>query len=289
MWNNNYSNNNFNNYQSMDVGGGSNFGGGISGGGGGFIQDQPRGTSGSGTPISGSQDKKNTNRTHSLIPVTVAQLLKATEDQGDTYQISGREVYQITFVGVIRSVTESAAYTQYAVDDMTESPISVRRWVDSEETANDRNRKSDCREDTYVRVVGHLRALQGVRYVMAINIQPIEDCNEITYHILEVIHSHLLQTKGPAIPTTEHKNTSNVIQTDFAGGNEIKSLSGLQQQVYSCISASNADQGHSIREISQRLRGISENEIRNATEFLSKEGHIYSTIDDDHFKSTYSS
>lgn len=51
------------------------------------------------------------------------------------------------------------------------------------------------REDTYVRVIGHLRALQGVRYVMAINIQPIEDCNEITYHILEVIHSHLLQNK----------------------------------------------------------------------------------------------
>ncbi|EDV19884.1 uncharacterized protein TRIADDRAFT_32825, partial [Trichoplax adhaerens] len=131
-----------------------------------------------------------------LIPVTVAQLLKATEDQGDTYQISGREVYQITFVGVIRSVTESAAYTQYAVDDMTKSPISVRRWVDSEVSCN---MYSTLADDTYVRVVGHLRALQGVRYVMAINIQPIEDCNEITYHILEVIHSHLLQTKGPAI------------------------------------------------------------------------------------------
>lgn len=35
------------------------------------------------------------NRVQSLIPVTVAQMLKAREDQGDTYQISGRDVYQV--------------------------------------------------------------------------------------------------------------------------------------------------------------------------------------------------
>lgn len=31
---------------------------------------------------------------------------------------------------------------------------------------------------------------------------------------------------------------------------------------------------------------VSEAEIRNAIDFLSSEGHLYSTIDEDHFKAT---
>ena len=33
-------------------------------------------------------------------------------------------------------------------------------------------------------------------------------------------------------------------------------------------------------------QGVSEADVRNAIDFLANEGHLYSTIDDEHFKST---
>ena len=33
-------------------------------------------------------------------------------------------------------------------------------------------------------------------------------------------------------------------------------------------------------------QGISEADVKNAIDFLANEGHLYSTIDDEHFKST---
>ena len=41
-----------------------------------------------------------------------------------------------------------------------------------------------------------------------------------------------------------------------------------------------------LRNVSKHLKGVPEKAIRDAIEFLSGEGHIYSTIDDDHFKAT---
>ncbi len=41
-----------------------------------------------------------------------------------------------------------------------------------------------------------------------------------------------------------------------------------------------------ISDICDYLKSFSENKIKEALEFLSNEGHIYSTVDDEHFKSS---
>lgn len=46
------------------------------------------------------------------------------------------------------------------------------------------------RENTYVRVRGTVRSFAGKKSIVAFKISPITDMNEMTYHILEVIHSH---------------------------------------------------------------------------------------------------
>ena len=51
------------------------------------------------------------------------------------------------------------------------------------------------REDTYVRVAGYIKSFQETRSVIAFNITPIRDFNELTYHLLDVIHSHLAISK----------------------------------------------------------------------------------------------
>ena len=52
------------------------------------------------------------------------------------------------------------------------------------------------RENTYVRVFGNIRSFQNQRSLVAFKITPILDMNELTTHLLEVVHSHLWWTKS---------------------------------------------------------------------------------------------
>ena len=63
------------------------------------------------------------------------------------------------------------------------------------------------REGLYVRVAGHLRSFNdSSRSVLAFMIQPVADFNEITMHMLEVIHAHLYLKKGASLaPKQENK------------------------------------------------------------------------------------
>ena len=51
------------------------------------------------------------------------------------------------------------------------------------------------RENSYVRVYGHMKSLQDKKCLVAFKIAPVKDFNEITYHMLDVIHSFLYKTK----------------------------------------------------------------------------------------------
>ena len=52
------------------------------------------------------------------------------------------------------------------------------------------------RENTYVRIVGHLKSFkENSRSLIAFYLTPVTDFNEITYHMLDVIHSHLALSK----------------------------------------------------------------------------------------------
>jgi replication factor A2 len=51
------------------------------------------------------------------------------------------------------------------------------------------------RVDTYVRVNGRLNTYSNRTTVVAHSIRPITDFNEITYHLLDAIQTHLLFAK----------------------------------------------------------------------------------------------
>ena len=57
----------------------------------------------------------------------------------------------------------------------------------------DQSKRSECREDTYVRVVGNMKSFNDgqIRSVMAFNMVPVTDFNEITFHFIDVIHAQL--------------------------------------------------------------------------------------------------
>ena len=60
----------------------------------------------------------------------------------------------------------------------------------------DEDRTIPMRENTYVRVYGNIRSFNNQRSLVAFKITPITDMNELTSHLLEVVHGHLSLTKG---------------------------------------------------------------------------------------------
>nr|XP_002740859.2 PREDICTED: replication protein A 32 kDa subunit-like [Saccoglossus kowalevskii] len=226
-------------------GGGGGFG--STQGGGGFM-NSPGGFS---SPMQGSQEKSRGRRAQNLMPVTVAELINLTDDE---LKIGDIEVSMVTVVGLVRSVQQAPTNILYKLDDMSGPTMDVRKWVDSDDSSGDVDGAQPIPENTYVRVIGQLRSFGGKRNISAFKVRPLTDLNELTMHLLEVVHSHMYIEKA---------------QTE-------------ETAIQSC----HDDTGISIDVIGQRLRGMSKDAIRNAVEFLSNEGHIYSTIDDDHFKST---
>merc|ERR1719369_2365863 len=74
------------------------------------------------------------------------------------------------------------------------------------------------------------------------------------------------------------------------GGGSFSGMSGLtgqQNMVYQVINQFKDEQGVSRDQIYGSLMGkVNRGQVDEQLEFLSSEGHIYSTIDDDHFRTT---
>ncbi|XP_037596641.1 replication protein A 32 kDa subunit [Cebus imitator] len=73
------------------------------------------------------------------------------------------------------------------------------------------------------------------------------------------------------------------------GGNSFMPANGLtvaQNQVLNLIKACPRPEGLNFQDLKNQLKHMSVPSIKQAVDFLSNEGHIYSTVDDDHFKST---
>ena len=51
----------------------------------------------------------------------------------------------------------------------------------------------------YVKVIGHLKQFNKLRNVVAFKIRPVEDYNEVTHHLAEVMYCHLASTKSPPL------------------------------------------------------------------------------------------
>ncbi|XP_065667311.1 replication protein A 32 kDa subunit isoform X2 [Hydra vulgaris] len=260
------------------------FHGNYQGGDGGFMSP------GVGSPAIDSSQKKK-NRSQTLLPITAAIFHKAEYNSTeDVFRHDDIDIHQVTIVGVIREVQEAATNISYKIDDMTGDLVSVRKWIDAEDPS-DNLKRSECREDTYVRVVGNMKSFNDgqMRSVMAFSLVPVKDFDEISFHFLDVIYANLSLKKAPNLSIANNNTDAplNRFGNDpLGGGFNDAGLTGHNKVVFNYISACTAEQGISIMELKQKTKNIGEVQLRNSLEWLSNEGHIYSTIDDDHFRST---
>ncbi|XP_029426815.1 replication protein A 32 kDa subunit isoform X2 [Rhinatrema bivittatum] len=265
----------------------SGFEGGYGGAGmgGGYMQSQ----GGFGSPAATQGDRSRT-RSQQIVPCTVSQLLSASQT-GEVFAVGEVELSQVVVMGIIRHAEKAPTNILYKLDDMTAAPMDVRQWVDTDEAGSE---NIVVPPGNYVKVVGHLRSFQNKKSLVAFKVVPLEDMNEFISHMLEVVHCHMTfnvpqgkligggASLAPGRPGMEN------IGGGYSGGSDMQTngLTPHQSQVLSLIRSYHGTEGMSFDELKKRLHGTNINTIKQAVEFLSNEGHIYSTVDEDHFKST---
>ncbi|CAB1320769.1 unnamed protein product, partial [Coregonus sp. 'balchen'] len=102
-----------------------------------------------------------------MMPCTVSQLLSAMVAR-EVFSVGDIEVNQVSVVGIVRRTVPSDP----GVDSTFVSP------------------------GTYVKVSGSLRIIQGQRSLVAFNLCCLEDLNEITSHMLEVVQAHMQHNRN---------------------------------------------------------------------------------------------
>ncbi len=128
----------------------------------------------------------------------------------------------------------------------------------------------------------------------------VSDPNRITRHLLEVVYSHLYHTRG-ALAAPGGSGGMSSTSPSGAGhggggggglglggeGSREADLAGDQAAVLNIYKEAPEDEdGITLQEVitKGKQRGISEATVRAATMALQMEGHIYSTVDESHFR-----
>jgi replication factor A2 len=127
------------------------------------------------------------------MPVSVHQLLHAS-NHDDVYKVDDVELNIIKIIGVLSNPQEHSTNFNFRVNDGSGS-IECRLWI--EKDANGLARISRLKNGNLVRVVGNIREYDGKIHISVFDAAPVEDWNELTYHTLDIIHTHLQNTKGP--------------------------------------------------------------------------------------------
>ena len=132
-----------------------------------------------------------------LIPVTVKQLLdEATSSEHDSgpVRICGREASCLELVGSLQSVTTEETFVRFVISDGT-GTISAKRFIESAAMP-----EASLRPGQYVRIFGPLRNFGSDVHISAYRVTPIDNPDEITRHIISVIHAVVMLSENNTAP-----------------------------------------------------------------------------------------
>jgi replication factor A2 len=249
------------------------------------------------SPGAGGKDVKK-NMIRHIVPITCQTVNLCAQVEGETsvFEYEHLRFNQICLVGLIRNVIKRANDVTYLLDDMTSSEISVKLQADEPDDIETEEVKPAqvFMENQYVKVFGIIKSLQGQKNVQAFKIVPIKELNEITHHMLECMNASIyyickangqnmenVSISGSGGSGSGGTRSSGNMDTSVSGG-----LSGLNLNISNLIRQAKSSEGIQFRDICDHFKTIPPAKIRECLEFLSTEGQIYSTIDDEHFKSS---
>lgn len=226
-----------------------------------------------------------------LVPVNLDIIDKLTKSQHGVV-IHKQRFDQITFVGRVRSINDQNTKAFFLIDDYTSVPKEVVLWKGGEEKVS--TAIASIKEGDYVRVNGQVRFQNENTTLATFKITPVKDYNEVINHSLEVAHNCLLLRKiklahyascgdisFDAVPMSMAVGTSERKSGDTGTGN-------MRDQILDILRKNPDDQGLDIEFILSKLPShMNMDKLRPIMNELVNEGHLFNTMDDDHYKSAY--
>ncbi|KAI5585446.1 hypothetical protein BDE02_06G146300 [Populus trichocarpa] len=227
-----------------------------------------------------------------LFPLTVKQINNLTSNDESNLIIDGAEVNNVTIVGRVSHKEDKASEYSFLIDDGT-GQIECTQWV---QESLDTEQMGEILVGMYVRVHGHLRGLQGRRFLNVFSIRPVTDFNEVPNHFIECIYVHFYNIRIRGVtaqpPVANSTNTSlkgyqaappyqSSAYSSADGLNNASQmiLNFLQQPSYLTTEGAHYDA------IAGQLN-IPTDKLKEVLQVLVDNGLVYTTINDDYYKST---
>uniref|UniRef100_A0A7S3GU06 Replication protein A C-terminal domain-containing protein n=1 Tax=Spumella elongata TaxID=89044 RepID=A0A7S3GU06_9STRA len=246
-----YGNNN--QYGGFDPMGGYGGNYGMDGGGaGGFMGGEPE--------VKSSEKKKVGDR-QSLIPVTIKQIQSA-DRQGDQYIVDGREIHTVQLVGTFSGLEEHSTNILFRLNDGT-GLLECRQWIDKESLKH--KKVAGLKPGSMVRVVGNIRDYEGSKHILVFEIFAVEDFNQLTNHLLNVVLTHCIHTKGPIPGDNSGANKPGIASNNFSSGSPAgrPTIGGSNNMGF------NNNAGFNMNSMNQR-GGSSLNAVKSETQGLTE-------------------
>ncbi|CAN1825470.1 Replication protein A 32 kDa subunit A [Linum perenne] len=216
-----------------------------------------------------TQSPAKYRESHGLLPVTVKQISQASQsgDEKSSFKINGADVTNVTVVGMVSDKDEKVSDIGFIIDDGT-GRVACKRWINE---PFDKIEADGILEGSYVRINGHLSSFQGTTNLVVFSTRPVTNYDEISFHFIDCIHSHILSSKAK-----------------LAKQYTIDGLKDCDQLVIECLKQyadMGQEKGMHIDEICKHLKLPSE-KIKESIRAMEDDGLIYSTIDEYHYKAT---
>ncbi|KAG8348310.1 OB fold nucleic acid binding domain [Trypanosoma vivax] len=238
-------------------------------------------------PNSGNVTSQPQRRMHPIRPVTIKQLLEAQRVGDGVTVIDEREVTQATVVGRVVGYEDggsavgggalTAKHHGYRITDGT-GFVVVRQWMDSDQ------QEEPLPLQCYVRAAGTVKMWQNAPIVTG-TVRLVSDNNELNYHFLDVILTHLRLTRGDKKPSSSAGLTvSNTVSAvglqNVIPGGENK-LFATDVLLNTIRQKSHGDVGLSMDELTAAAQpyGFNAHDVRMAMRTLTEEGKVYQTHD----------
>lgn len=247
-----------------------------------------------------------------MVPVTVKQFRGVEKTAADNrYMIDGKDFASLKVIGQVMDIKAQNTNATFFIDDGT-GTLPVKSFFGTDDDApdfDDGDEQMDTEKHTvhgisigdYVVAYGKVNEFNGRKDMTCFEMSKLEDMNKLTMHRLEVIHTHLVNTRGPHTKPAiglQQNNTSALmvgrafeqkkqplnISATFSGGfSAVAGMSPLIQRIFAVFKDRQEQDGTSVETIHQSIPSIPMDEIRAAVAEMLGEGVIYPTIDEDHF------
>eukprot|EP00188_Purpureofilum_apyrenoidigerum_P004316 Plantae.Rhodophyta-Purpureofilum_apyrenoidigerum.ctg47963.p1 GENE.Plantae.Rhodophyta-Purpureofilum_apyrenoidigerum.ctg47963~~Plantae.Rhodophyta-Purpureofilum_apyrenoidigerum.ctg47963.p1 ORF type:complete len:276 (-),score=45.94 Plantae.Rhodophyta-Purpureofilum_apyrenoidigerum.ctg47963:71-823(-) len=232
---------------------------------------------------------QNSDASSTIHPVTIKQLLEATQSHPDDgFRVYSKPLGQTTIVAVIDKIETLSTNVELIVNDFSGS-ITTRFWVEANEPEFKARQRLEWTPGRMVRIYGHLKLISDEKIIVAHHIRLLQDFNEFTFHRLEAIQFFLHQQRGVLTGDAAKPTVPNSM--DMSGGNNL-GMYGAD----SAVPAATQDLANHLRQLPPNPAGhlradltnalihkFSAEEVNSAIDYMHREGHLYTTVDDHHF------